>query len=99
MESIKLGELYATNAMEREREETYGFRDFCNQCLLRHRDRDWGDLSDEDKATNDFAADHDERILSAYKIPRRFCIGYADEIWIITERNRKLTTILFPYEY
>ena len=91
--------MVATAAIDREMEETYGFMEFCNQCLARHYYLDWGDLCEEDKRTNDEAAKTGGRILSAYKIPKKLCIGYADKIWIITEWDRSATTILFPYEY
>lgn len=99
MDELKLGEIYATNGICREAEETYGFRDFCTRCLLRHRSGDWGDLCNEDKLSNDEAIKAGDRIMSAYRIPKRFCIGYEDKIWIITEADRTVTTILFPYEY
>jgi len=99
MEELKLGELVATCGIESEMEEAYGFRDFCMHCVLRHRALDWGDICDEDKQSNDWAVMNGERILSAYTIPRFYCIGYAQKIWIITERDRSVTTILFPHEY
>lgn len=79
--------------------ETYGFQDFCMRCLMRHRDGDWGDLCEEDKLLNDLAVQNGERILSAYDIPKFYCLGYADKIWIITEADRSYTTFLFPHEY
>ena len=99
MEELKLGELVATCGIESEMEETYGFRDFCMHCVLRHRALDWGDICDEDKQSNDLAVMNGDRILSAYTIPRFCCIGYAQKIWIITERDRSVTTVLFPHEY
>lgn len=99
MEELKLGELVATCGIEAEMNETYGFRDFCVHCVLRHRAHDWGDLCEEDKQSNDRAITDGSRILSAYLIPRFYCIGYADKIWIITEADRSVTTILFPFEY
>ena len=91
--------MLATSGIAKEMEETYDFQAFCNRCLVRHYYKDWGDISKEDKALNDHACDHGERILSAYKIPKSLRIGYADKIWIITEANRSYTTILFPDEY
>ena len=60
--------------------------------LARHVTGDWGDVCDEDKAANDYAATHDERVLSAYTVD-------GEKIWIITEHDRSVTTILFPEEY
>lgn len=99
MDQIRIKELVATKEIVREMDETYGFREFCMHCVLRHRNHDWGDLCEEDKQSNDWAAEHEERLLSAYQIPKEFCIGYEDKIWIITEADRSCTTILFPHEY
>ena len=57
---------------------------FCN--------KDWGELPEEDKETNDFALEYGDRLLGAYET----CKG---KIWIITEADRSVTTILFPDEY
>ena len=99
MDDILIRQLFATKDIEREMRETYGFHEFCMHCVRRHRDHDWGDLCQEDKQANDWAVEHGERLLSAYDIPKRFCIGYETRIWIITEADRSATTILFPYEY
>ena len=61
--------------------------------LNRHRTGDWGDLGAEDRASNDFAVDHGERILSV------FTLSDGTRLWIITERDRSATTILLPDEY
>jgi hypothetical protein len=61
--------------------------------LARHARGDWGDLGDDDKALNDRAlADNDGRLFSAYEIGDK-------KIWIITEYDRSVTTVLFPEEY
>jgi len=98
MEQIRLGLLVATRGIEEEMQTTFGFREFCTHCLLRHRSQDWGDVPDEDKISNDWAVRHDARLLSAYSIPERFHTT-EDKIWIITDADRSATTILFPDEY
>lgn len=61
-------------------------------CITRHVNGDWGEVCDEDKVANDEALKNGERLLSAYTV--------ADQkIWIITEWDRSVTTILFPDEY
>ena len=60
--------------------------------LRRHITCDWGDISEFDKQTNDDAMKNGERILSAYDLS-------FGRIWIITEWDRKTTTILLPSEY
>ena len=70
-------------------------RTVCNprQFLDRHMSGDWGDLDDGDKRINDLAIQDNERILSAYHL------GDGTKIYIITEADRSVTTILLPEEY
>ncbi|MEZ9616598.1 type I restriction endonuclease subunit M [Vibrio sp. 10N.261.51.A1] len=63
-----------------------------NVYLHRHKNGDWGDTPIEDKIMNDEATKTGERIMSSY----HFC---GDKIWIITERDRSVTTVLLPSEY
>ena len=58
----------------------------------KHRNGDWGDLGEEDKAANDEALETGDRIHSAYNIGE-------NRIWIITEYDRSRTTVLLPEEY
>lgn len=60
--------------------------------LMRHQNGDWGDMPIEDKITNDESTRSDGRIMSSYQ----FC---GEKIWIITEWNRSVTTVLLPSEY
>jgi len=61
--------------------------------LTRHINRDWGDLDDEDRKENEYSLEHGFRLLSAYKI------NAGDRLWIITEADRSVTTLLLPEEY
>lgn len=61
--------------------------------LIRHGNGDWGDVCKEDWKSNDDALKTGERLLSAYKLPD------GKRIWIITEWNRSVTTLLFPEDY
>ena len=65
---------------------------FIWESLKRHANCDWGELSAEDKKENDFSLDKQLRLLSSYQ-------HGGIKIWIITEANRSVTTILFPSEY
>jgi len=65
---------------------------FIARCLERHAHQDWGDLDAEDKAANDRAVREGGRVLSAYGLR-------GDTLWIITEADRSLTTLLTPDEY
>lgn len=54
---------------------------------------DWGITCEEDAAMNDEAVKNgDDRVLAVYKTSK-------GNIWIITEWDRSVTTILFPSEY
>ncbi len=60
--------------------------------LFCHVTGDWGDLGEEDEKENDFSVKRGFRILSAY--------GRGEKrLWIITEADRSVTTILRPDEY
>jgi hypothetical protein len=62
--------------------------------LRRHLSGDWGDMDAEDKATNNAAlASGEDRIFSSYNV------GDHDKVWIITEWDRSVTTILLPEDY
>lgn len=69
--------------------------------LGRHARGDWGCVCDEDKLTNDEALQLGNRVLSAYPIDdAKPCKGFGDNcIWIITECDRSVTTLLLPEEY
>ena len=61
--------------------------------LERHAQGDWGVLCDEDKQANDEALKHGGQILSSYRVPS------GAPLWIITEHDRSVTTILTPDDY
>ena len=64
------------------------------EICARHRRGDWGDaLPAEDAAMNDQEVDAGGRLLSAYWLPGRV------KLWVITEWDRSVTTILLPEEY
>ena len=62
--------------------------------LARHIHGDWGDLGKEDLATNELALLTGKRVLSNYSLP-----DGRSKVWIITEADRSVTTILLPEEY
>ena len=62
--------------------------------LRRHLHGDWGDLSDEDRRLNDAALKSGEdRLFSSYQVMPNL------KLWIITEWDRSVTTLLLPSEY
>lgn len=69
--------------------------------VARHAAGDWGHVSPDDWKENDLSLERGFRILSAYPIdPQKDCRGFgSNTIWIITEADRSVTTILLPDEY
>jgi hypothetical protein len=61
--------------------------------LARHVSGDWGEVPEEDKTENEFSLLNDTRILSAYRTK------LGERLWILTEADRSVTTILLPEEY
>jgi hypothetical protein len=60
--------------------------------LARHATGDWGELCAFDRRQNERALREGYRVLSSYDVP-------AGKVWIITEADRSITTILLPEEY
>jgi hypothetical protein len=61
--------------------------------LSRHQRGDWGNLDDEDKTENETALRHGYRLFSSYQITETL------KIWVITEADRSVTTLLLPEDY
>lgn len=85
-----LGQIVATSgaveAFERNRQSPTTF-------MRRHIKGDWGDLDGDDKEENEFSIKRGLRLLSAYTLKD------GTRIWIITESDRSMTTLLLPSEY
>lgn len=65
---------------------------FLQGALLRHMSGDWGDLDAEDLQANAAALREGERLLSSYH-------QGPNQLYIITEADRSVTTLLLPSEY
>lgn len=62
------------------------------ECLRRHARGDWGELDEDDKRENARSLRHGYRLLSAYTVR-------GIKVWVITEADRSVTTVLLPEEY
>lgn len=90
---ISLGRLAWTSGVNNKIADDVEFAKLVFASLQRHVAGDWGDVCTEDREANDKALEMGERVLSAYeKVP-------LPKIWIITEWDRSVTTVLFPEEY
>ena len=91
---VPTGKVYITRGVNAEMQSNFKAFAAVMNALARHSNGDWGDLDKEDKASNDTALKVGNRILSRYNnIP---AVG---SIYIITEWDRSITTILLPEEY
>ena len=61
--------------------------------LQRHSSGDWGLVGDKDAEENELSLLHNFRIFSSY------LTNLGQKIYVITEADRKVTTILLPDEY
>ena len=62
--------------------------------LSRHVHGDWGDLCEEDRKENQLSLERGFRLLSSYRTN-----AGDTKVWVITEADRSVTTILLPEEY
>ncbi|WP_233829199.1 hypothetical protein [Paraburkholderia sp. ZP32-5] len=61
--------------------------------LKRHVEGDWGDVTLHDWRENEFSVKADLRLLSSYMLKTNV------RVWVITEADRSITTLLLPDEY
>lgn len=99
-----LGQIVATPGALELLQET-GFS--AAALISRHVQGDGGDLCEEDRAENEFAVTRRLRILSCYRLvdAARLAATPTDKrsslptLWIITEADRSVTTLLRPSDY
>ncbi len=91
---FKLGSICLSRGVFDECNNIAGFYDFVTDSIEKHSLGNWGDLSEIDKRENEFSLDKHLRILSAYHSHNS-----GKKIWVITEADRSMTTVLFPEEY
>jgi hypothetical protein len=60
--------------------------------LARHASGDWGEIDAHDRRENKLSLRHGWRIVSSYPIGEKV-------IWVVTEADRSVTTVLLPEEY
>jgi hypothetical protein len=87
---FELGQIVATPAaLESLRESGQDGSEF----LSRHVRGDYGEMPAEDVAANDEAIRDGARVMSAYTTLK------GKRIWVITEADRSVTTLLLPEDY
>ena len=93
MNKFPMGQIVLTKEVYRWTVTNGEFAHFVTSSLKRHARGDWGNLCQEDRGQNELALREGNRLLSAYEHWR------FSKIWIITEADRSVTTVLFPEEY
>lgn len=89
---MKIGVLYATRQIDSLMKKNIQFSEEIDEAIYKFANNNWGDTCPEDALLNNLALETGERIVAVYKT----CKG---QIWIISEHDRKSTTLLFPSEY
>ncbi|WP_140637413.1 hypothetical protein [Methylibium rhizosphaerae] len=62
--------------------------------IERHQGGDYGELCDEDREANERAVAEGGRVFSSYALS-----PCGSKVWVITEADRSVTTLLLPSEY
>jgi hypothetical protein len=87
---FQLGRIFLTpgaiNALEASQESAQAF-------INRHARLERGELGEEDYKENLFSVDKSLRIFSSFRTAQGI------KIWVITEADRSVTTLLLPSEY
>lgn len=100
MKKVELGQVVMTAGVERAINEDLEFVDFVYRSLWqRYCNADWGEMCEADLELNDYALEGGDRLFGSYTIPERYAKIPHDKLWIITEWDRSVTTLLFPEEY
>lgn len=94
-----LGQITVTRGVNDAIAQDIQFSEFVLKSIRRHAAGDWGDLGAEDKKSNDNALKDGDRLFSSYMLERPTLFIQQPKIWIITEWDRTVTTVLFPDEY
>ena len=98
MALFRTGEIVTTNGIARAMMLDLGFLEAVRESLERHYLGDWGDACEETRQQNNEALEAEKHgrlidsLFSVYDID-------GTEIFIITEIDRSVTTVLFPEEY
>jgi|SRR5215831_7340447 len=87
LQAAVLGRIYITVGAD---DALYAAHQSENEFLNRHMRGDWGDVCAEDKASN---GDGSGYCMSVYRT------RLGKRLWIITEYDHSVTTVLLPEEY
>jgi hypothetical protein len=89
---IQLGKLVMTSGMSHWAGHDAARMEGILHLVKKHQSGNWGEVDSEDWQANDQSVEEGTRILSSYTL-------FGEKIWVITEWDRSVTTVLFPSEY
>lgn len=90
---FEIGNIVMTKRIAEDMKNNYQFSHEVQIALQKYKYQDWGNTEESDKKLNDEAVKcKNDRILAVYQTSK-------GKIWIITEYDRSITTILYPDEY
>ncbi len=96
--AVQLGQLVTTASISSHMSADLSFHTFIFTSVSRHHEGDWGEVCEEDRFVNDLALTSGSRLVSVY-----YCSSdhsyESDRIFIITEADRSVTTVLWAGEY
>jgi len=95
MAKLELGRTVMTQGVASAIAGSSAFEAHVSRSMGRYLSQDWGDIDKETGTMNEKAlGKKPDRVLAVYKME-----GHPEwKIWIITECDRSVTTILFPCE-
>ena len=85
------GNRHAVDALERRGLKPMDY-------VKRHALGDFGEIEEDSRQANLLAIQHGERVFSQYEIPPH-ASDTESHVWVITERDRSVTTLLLPSNY
>lgn len=91
---MKLGQVVMTREINAAVANNEDFSMFVTESRFRYCRQDWGDLCASDKRMNDSAVKNND-----YRMVAHYNNNAHGDIYIITEWDRSVTTILFTHEY
>lgn len=92
MPLLNIGKLVMTVGIKDAADGSKTYSNELVSCVERYISYDWGDLCEDDKVSNQEALRNGNRILGAYNTSK-------GKVYIITECDRSVTTVLFASEY
>ena len=98
MPLFETGQVVTTCGIAQAMRDDYSFLLSVRECLDRHCRGDWGDVGDDSRRMNDEALEAERNGQFSDSLFSLYTIGDR-EIYIITECDRSVTTVLFPDEY